>query len=113
MDDAGALDAAYSGELAIAVVEEGVDEGAVWIPRGGVHDHAVGFVDDDDVGVLEEDVEGDVLGGGDVWDGLGNYDRYSSSGFYAVAGFGGLAVDEDVLLTDEDLDTGAGEICEA
>lgn len=110
MDDAGPLDSADAGELAVAVVEECVDEGAVGVPGGRVDDHAVGFVEDDDVLVFEYDVERDVLRGGYVRDCLGNYDGYSISTFYAVARLSGLIIDEDVLLADERLDTGAGKI---
>ena len=46
VDDAGALDAADAGELAFAVVEEGVDESAIGIAGGGVNDDAVLFVKD-------------------------------------------------------------------
>ena len=49
MHDAGALDAIDAGELAIAVMEEGVDEGAVRIAVSRVNDHAVRFVDDDEI----------------------------------------------------------------
>ena len=46
VDDAGALDAADTGELAFAMVEEGVDESAIGIAGGGVNDDAVLFVKD-------------------------------------------------------------------
>jgi len=46
VDDAGALDAADTGELAFAMVEEGVDESAIGIAGGGVDDDAVLFVKD-------------------------------------------------------------------
>ncbi len=68
VDDAGAEVAADAGEL-VEVVEEGVDEGAVVAgvvggAGAGVDHHAGGLVDDGEVLVFVEDVEGDVLGEG-------------------------------------------------
>lgn len=62
MNDAGAGRVGFVGELSLAVVEEGIDEGAIGVAGGGMDDHAGGFVDDDEVWVFEEDFEGDVLG---------------------------------------------------
>ena len=56
VDDAGTLDPADAGELAFAVVEEGVDEGAIGIAGRGVYDDAVRFVEDEDVSVFEKDI---------------------------------------------------------
>ncbi len=112
VDDAGSFDAADAGELAAAVVEEGVDEGAIGVSGGGVDDDAGVFVEDEEVFVFEEDVEGDVLGGGDVWDGFGEGDGDVVAGFDGVAWFCGVAVDEDELVADEGLDAGAREFCE-
>ena len=66
MDDAGAEVAADVGEL-VEVEEEGVDEGAavagvVGGAGSGVDHHAGGLVDDGEVLVFVEDVEGDVFG---------------------------------------------------
>ena len=61
MDDAGALDAADAGQVA-AVGEQGVDQRARLGPRRGVDDQALGLVDDDEVGVLVDDVERDGFG---------------------------------------------------
>lgn len=113
VDDAGAFDSADAGQLAVTMVKERVDESAVRIAGGGVYDHAVCFVEDDDVIVLEKDIQGYVLRGGDVWDCLGNYDAHRISGFYAVAWLGWLAIDENVLLANESLDARAGKVCQA
>ncbi len=112
VDDAGAFDAADAGELALAVVEESVDEGAVGVSGAGVDDHAVGFVEDDDVFVFVEDVEGDVLGCVFEGDGFGDDDGDFVAGFDGVAWFGGVAVEGDELLADERLDAGAREFGE-
>ncbi len=92
VDDAGSFDAADAGELAFAVVEECVDEGAVVVSGGGVDDHAVLFVEDEEVRVFVEDVEGDFLGGCDVWDGFRDDDGDDVASFYGVARFGGFVV---------------------
>lgn len=110
MDDTGAFDTADARELAVAVVEKGVDESAIVVAGGWMDDHTVGFMEDDDVLVLKKDVERDILRGGDVRDGLWNDYGYSISGFHAVPWLGGLVVDEDVLLANERLDAGAGKI---
>jgi len=74
VDDAGPLDTADAGELALAVMEEGVDECAVGVSRGWVDDHAVRLMEDKEVLVFENNVERDVLRGGDVRDGFGDDD---------------------------------------
>ena len=62
------LHPADSGELALAMMQEGVDQGAGLAAGGRVGGHAGGLVDDDQVGVLVKDGQGDSLGlgrGGD------------------------------------------------
>ena len=51
--NAGSLDAADAGEFAFAMMEQGVDESAIGISRSGMNDHAVRFVKNDEVFVLE------------------------------------------------------------
>ncbi len=92
VDDAGALDAADAGELAFAVVEQGVDEGAVGVAGRGVDDDSMFLVEDEDVFVFEKDIQRDVLRGGDVRDGLGEGEGNGVAGFHGVAGLRGLAV---------------------
>jgi hypothetical protein len=107
MDDAGAGFTADAGEV-VAVMEEGVDEGAVGVAGGGVDDEAGGFVDDEDVAVLIEDFDGDVLGddfdGGGVGDGEGDEVAGANDG----AGLGGFGVETAVVGFDEVLEAGAG-----
>jgi len=74
VDDAGAEVAADVGEVG-EVEEERVDEGTavagvVGGSGSGVNHHAGGFVDDGEVLVFVEDVEGNVLGDGVEWRGL-------------------------------------------
>ena len=51
-----------AGEALAAVVEQGVDQGAVGVARGGVDHQPHGLVHHDDVPVLVHHVQGDFLG---------------------------------------------------
>jgi hypothetical protein len=76
-----------------------------------VDHHACGFVDDGEVLVLVEDVEGDVLGDGVEWRWL--WGAFDLDGFAAVElllGLGGVAVDPDLTGFDEELDAGAADV---
>ena len=64
VDDAGALLPPDAGQALPAVIQQGVDQGAVRVPRGRMHHHARGLVHHDDVLVLIHHVQGDVLGPG-------------------------------------------------
>jgi len=112
VDDAGALDPADAGELAFAMVQQGVDESAVGVAGRGVDDDAVFLMEDEDVFVFVEDIQRNVLRCGDVRDGLGEGEGDGVAGFHGVAWFCRLAVKEDVLLADQCLDSGAREIRE-
>lgn len=105
--DSGSLHSAYPGEFSSAVMEEGVDESSVGISGCGMDDHAVRFVQDNEMFVFEQDIEWDVLWAGNIRNRL----RYDDGNFIprqdAVAGFGGFAVEQDELLADELLDSGA------
>ena len=115
MDDAGAEIAADVGEFG-EVEEERVDEGAaiagvVGGASSGVNHHAGGLVDDGEVLVFVEDVEGDVLGDGVKGCGLGG--AFDLDGFATVEflfGLGRVAVDADLAGFDEELDTGAANV---
>lgn len=61
VNDAGTLDAADAGELPAAVVKKGIDEGTIGIARSGVNDHAGGFIDDDQILILEQDFQWNFL----------------------------------------------------
>jgi len=60
VDDPGPLDAPNAGKVT-AVVEKGVDEGAGGIAGRGVDDKPRRFVDQQQIGVLKHDIEGNVL----------------------------------------------------
>ncbi len=61
VDDARPLAAADARQV-VAVLEQGVDQGAGRVARGRMDDEAGRLLDDEQVGVLEDDVERDVLG---------------------------------------------------
>ena len=59
--DAGPPLPADAGEAVAAVGEQGVDERAVLVPGGWVHDHAARLIDDDEVIVLIHHVQRQIL----------------------------------------------------
>ena len=61
MDHAGTILAPDTGKMD-PLPEKGVDHRAVAVSRRGVHDDARVFVDNDDIGVLEDDAQRYVLG---------------------------------------------------
>lgn len=107
VDDAGSLDPAYTGELAFAVVKERVDESSLVVPRGRVNHHAVFFVEDEEVFVLEEDFQGNVLGRCFGGNGLRYRDRDQITSLHRVPGFCRAIVEKNVLISDQALDSGA------
>ena len=102
------------------MVEESIDEGSavagvILIDCGGacpgVDHHAGSLVDDGEVFVFEEDVEGDVLGEG--VEGRGAWGAFDLDGFAAeefLFGLGDVAVDADLAGFNEELDAGAGDV---
>lgn len=77
VDDAGAGDAADAGKGVAAMGEEGVYQRHVGVAGGGVDGEAGGFVDDEEVVVFVDDIEGDSLrfdvGGHYFGDGEGEF----------------------------------------
>ena len=74
VDDAGPLFPAHAGKAVAAVAQQGVDQRAVAVARGGVDHHARGLVDHDHVLVLIDHVQRDVLGQQGAVRGLGQGD---------------------------------------
>ena len=110
VDDAWTLNAADAGKFSAAMMEQGVDESAVRVSGCGMNDHARGFVEHDEIVVFKQDIEWDVLRGGIERHGFGNRDGDQIADFYGIAGFGGLAVDDDELVADQRLDARAREV---
>jgi hypothetical protein len=109
MDDPGALLAADAGEGG-AVGEQGVDERVARVAGGGVDDEAGRLVEDEEIGVLEKDVEGDVLGLEEAGLGGGLGEGDERAGAELFAGLGRFSRERDVALLDEGLEAGAGEV---
>ena len=113
VDDPRAFDAADPGELAFAMMEQGVDESAVGVSGSGVDDHAFVLVDDDERVVFVKHPECDVLGLSVGRDRFGNFDLDAVADRDRVAGFRRLIVFSDVLLADEFLDARGGKLGES
>ena len=95
VDDAGTVHPADGGERT-EVVEEGVYQGAICIAGCRMDDHAVGFIDDGEVGILVEDRKRDVL-----WERFGRgIGRDFDSDFRAFGngrfGLGRFAIEADM-----------------
>ncbi len=108
--DAGPLHSTDTGKLALAVVKEGVDQRAIVIADGGVHDHAVFLIDDDDVLIFVKHLQGDVLCDGLGGDGLGNRDADAVAEFHRITWLGGFVIAQDEMLANQLLDPRAREV---
>ena len=103
MNDAWAFDSVDASELVSAMMEEGVDEGAVGIACGGMDDHAMSFVEDDEVFVFVKDIERDILWDEFEGDGLWDGDANNVAQVQRLFRLGGVVVDENVSFFDEGL----------
>ena len=108
VNDAGAIGGAPGGELAFAMVKEGGGEGSGGATCTGVNVHAGGFVDDEDVIVLMEDVEGKILGGHIAWSGSRNADGDGDFGGEKISGADRFSGEGDPILLHPLLDAGSG-----
>ena len=110
VDDAGADHPADPRQAVPAVVKQGVDQGAVGVAGGGVDHQPHGLVDDDDVLVLEDHVQGNVLGlclqRHRVWDHHGDL----VPDLQPLVLFQGLALQVHPPLLHELLGGGAGQL---
>lgn len=108
MDDARAEGVAALRER-LAAAEKGVDERAARIPCPGVDGHASRLVNNDEVVVFVEDVEGDRFGFGFERSTRLRPDSDPVASFEFLTGLGRPAIDQDKAGIDEFLDAGAGE----
>jgi len=96
-----------------AVMEQGIDQGAVRVSRPGVNDEAGRFVQHEHGGILVEDVQRDVLGQGD---GRGDFLRKGRfdpvPGAQGLGGACGESVYQNESLADEGLDANPGKFRE-
>ena len=61
VDNAGPRDPANAGEATVAMMEQGVDHRSIVITGGRMDDHSGGFIDDEQMIILEHELNGDVL----------------------------------------------------
>jgi hypothetical protein len=108
VNDAGAIGGASGGELAFTMVKEGGSEGASGTTCTWVNVHAGGFVDDEDVIVLMENVEGEIFGGHIAWSGSRNADGDGDFSGQEIAGADRFSREGDSILLHPLLDAGAG-----
>jgi len=106
VDDAGAHFPADAAEV-VAMMQQGIDQGAVRVSSSGVDDEARGFVQDEDVFVFEKDLQGDVLGDDCHGGGLGDGEGDGIAGLQGDAGLGRAAIERDVTVANEVLQAGA------
>ena len=76
VDNAGARHPADPGQAAGAVVEESVDQRPIEIARSRVDNKASWFVDNEQMIIFEDNIEGDVLRCGRSGCGFGDPDRH-------------------------------------
>ena len=107
MDNAGPNHAAYPGQAGATVVQQGVDDGAGLVAGRWMHGDAGRFVDDDQVGVFEQDRERDVLRAWFRGDRRWNFDPVAPGHHLgrAVEDLGAVAADP--ALGDQRLEAGA------
>lgn len=112
MDDPRAFYPADPGQFSLAVVEEGIDEGAVWGAGGGMDHESASLVDHQEVIIFEDDLERDVLGQDFGGLGFGEIDgdeiSFTHRGPRARRG----SVEKDMTRLDEGLDPGTREIAQ-
>jgi hypothetical protein len=108
VNDARAIGGASGRELAFTMVEESCGEGSGGPTCTGVNVHAGGFVDDEDVIVLMEYVEGKILGGHIAWSGSRNADGDGDFGGEEISGADRFSSEGDPILLHPLLDAGTG-----
>ncbi len=111
MDDSGAELAEPAGEL-FGIVREGVDQGAVLVAPGGMDDQVGRLIEDDQIVIFVDHVEGDVFGLDLLLLGLGEHELDHVAVAELEAGFDGLTVDLDGSGLDGILDEMPAEVAE-
>lgn len=110
MYNTGSLYSSNAGKVALAVVKKSIHESAVGIPRRGVNHQTCWFVNDDEILILVEDIEGNILrndlGGLRLWKADCDLVTRVDGSFRLCF----RSVDHNVPLLEESLDAGAREI---
>ena len=112
MHDPGSFDAAYPGQVSLAVVKEGIDEGAIRVACGRMDDQTHRLVDDQEVFVFMEDIERNVLCDKGRWLGVRNLDGDGVTGCDGGPRSRPAPIQKDVAILEKSLDAGAGELRE-
>ncbi len=114
MNDSRAEFAADGGEFAVRAefVEQGVDHGAGFHSRARMDDHARGLVDDDQIVIGIENIEGNGFGLRVHGCRRGNFDGDCIAGFNAMGALRRSAVYAGVAVVEQRLDARAAEIGE-
>jgi hypothetical protein len=111
MDDARTENASHSGETA-HVVEKRVDQCSTRVPGRGMHDQTRRLVDDQEIAILVQNVEGEVLWFRDGRSGRGNVDRDLLPASDPLCRAPRSAVHQDLALGEERLDSGPAQLRE-
>ena len=100
MNDSGPGLIARPGKIPVSG-EQCVYQRTLVISPGRVDDHTLGFVDDHDVTVLVNHLNGKILG--EYLKSIGDFEPgdYFVAAFYLIAGLGRFLVDENLPLLDE------------
>ena len=110
VDDAGPQLAVDAGEGIAAVVEQGVDQGAGPVSRRRMDHQALGLVDDQQVAILIDDVQGNILGLQGHGLGLRQVQGQHVPGLELVVFPQRAALPQDPALLQQPLGRGAGQI---
>ena len=109
--DARTLDAADPGQAGAAMGDQGVNQRAGFVARGGMHHKPAGLVDDDDVVVLIDNIERDILTGGLRRNGLRDVDCDRIAGGDMISGVAdGGASEADGTSQDQRLQPRARQL---
>ena len=112
MYDPRAKPAIYLGE-GVTIVDQTIDQGSPPVSPGRMDDEIGRLVEDDQMLILENDVQGDIFGGYFIRRGRGQDQIDLVPRRELITGLGGTGVDRNGIFTDQFLDQGAGEIREA
>jgi len=110
VDDAGSVLFRSGGKRA-PIMQQGIDEGSLFVARADVNDHSGWFVDDQEIGVLMEDFKWNIFrtgpGGRFRWF-FFNHEEIPALHFVAAAN--GFSLEGDAPCLDEGLDLGTREV---
>jgi hypothetical protein len=102
-----ARNAADTAEFAFAVVKEGIDESVLFVAGGWMDDNSRRFVEDDEIGVLVNNVERYVLRLRFRRSGFGKVNVNALADAGSMRWLDAFAIDRDVALIDETLNGAA------